>query len=164
MDKDEIRYDEYGVRYRRFNTRLRLIGYSFRTDWYPISDESADRFLILTLLGGWLGIHKFKAREYVQGLMYLLTCGGFGVFYVFDVLSIVTGTYSVMQTEYMEDVDGSLDRIRKRVYLDRIGTGWVRWPALILSVFIGYVTFRYIYIGSLEAIFGSIWKGVYHAG
>ena len=41
--------------------------------------------LILTILLGWLGVHKFIEKEYGIGVIYLLTFGLFGIGWIFDI-------------------------------------------------------------------------------
>ena len=144
------KHDLNGVRYRKFNTRTKLFGYSVREDWYPIADEDPDRYLLLTILGGWFGLHKFTSREYGSGIFYLLTFGGFGIFYLFDVLSILCGTYSVNQTEYFENESGVLTRKKTKVFLDKVSLDPIKWLALAVSAAIAFITFRYVYVNALE--------------
>lgn len=42
---------------------------------------------LVTLFFGWLGIHKFLKKKYVLGILYLCTMGGFGIVWIFDVIS-----------------------------------------------------------------------------
>ena len=41
--------------------------------------------LILTILLGWLGVHKFIEKEYGIGIIYLLTFGLFGIGWIYDI-------------------------------------------------------------------------------
>ena len=40
-------------------------------------------FLICLFLG-WLGVHKFKEKKIVMGILYLVTCGLFGIGWIYD--------------------------------------------------------------------------------
>ena len=137
---------EDGIRYRKHGVRSRLFQYSFKDAWYPVAEDDAERFLLRTLLTGIFGGHKFYAGEYGKGLLYLLTCGGFGVFYVSDVFNILTENYEITQVSYTENPDGSLARRKLRIYLDRIRRG-VIWKAgvFLLAVLIGFGSMRFGY-------------------
>lgn len=45
--------------------------------------------LIITILLGWLGIHKFIEKDYAMGLVYLFTFGLFGIGWIFDIYACV---------------------------------------------------------------------------
>ena len=124
--------DENGIRYRRHGVRSRLFGYSYRDAYYPVAEDDPKRFLYVTLFLGIFGGHKFMAGEYGQGLMYLLTCGGFGVFYVSDVLGILTENYCITQVSYEEDPDGGLVRKKLRIFLDKVRMGAL-WKGLVFG-------------------------------
>ncbi|MBQ8006801.1 MAG: TM2 domain-containing protein [Lachnospiraceae bacterium] len=143
--KREVRYDSEGNKYKKFGTRT-YFGYSYRDDWYPIANENPDRYMLLTVFGGWLGLHKFASREYASGLFYLLTCGGFAVFFLFDVFMILCGTYSVRHTEYYEDEKGILHKKVTKMFLDDVSLGPRKWIFLGIAGIIAAFTFIGIYM------------------
>ena len=49
--------------------------------------------LILSILGGWLGIHRFYTGHTWIGIVQLLTFGGCGIWVLIDIMSIATGRY-----------------------------------------------------------------------
>lgn len=51
----------------------------------------ADKYLILTLIGGWLGLHKLYVKSYGAFVLYLLTGAFFGVCWMFDLIEIYFG-------------------------------------------------------------------------
>ncbi len=135
-----------GVRYKKHGVCSKLFGYSFRDAWYPVAEDDPERFLYLTLFTGILGGHRFYAGEYGKGIAYLLTCGGFGIFYVSDVFNILTENYQITQVSYMENPDGSLSKRRLRIYLDRVGKGLAaKRFAFLLSACIGFCSMRFGY-------------------
>lgn len=49
--------------------------------------------LILCLLGGWVGAHRFYVGKIGTGLLMLLTAGGCGIWTIIDVIMIVTNRF-----------------------------------------------------------------------
>lgn len=56
--------------------------------------------IILALLTGYLGIHRFYLGDLFYGLFYLLTCGGFGIFWLYDVLYFLVMSDQDFDKEY----------------------------------------------------------------
>ncbi|MDP8231207.1 MAG: TM2 domain-containing protein [Candidatus Zophobacter franzmannii] len=56
--------------------------------------------LLLCIFLGTFGVHRFYVGKFGTGLLMLLTAGGFGIWYVVDIILIATGA--------MRDVDGNL--------------------------------------------------------
>lgn len=144
--------DANGQRYRKYNTKTRLFSYSYREDWYPIADDNPDRFFVLTVLGGILGLHKYRAGEITQGLLYTFTFGGFGIFYIFDLLSMLSGTYFVTTTDYTEDEKGKLHQTKSKIFLDRLSSSLISIGGLSISIVIAYISVKYGYMRLLRAI------------
>lgn len=44
--------------------------------------------MVATILFGFLGAHKFLNKEYLKGIFYLLTCGCFGILWIYDIYKI----------------------------------------------------------------------------
>lgn len=64
-------------------------------------DEGKDWLtaLLLSILLGWLGVHRFYTGHIGIGIAQLLTCGGFGIWSLIDIIMIATGAF--------KDVDGN---------------------------------------------------------
>lgn len=45
---------------------------------------------IVTLLFGWLGVHKFMQKKYGVGILYLCTMGLFGIGWLIDTIKAFT--------------------------------------------------------------------------
>ncbi len=147
MGEDQVYTDSNGIRYRKHGVRSRLFGYSYRDAYYPVAEDDPKRFLYVTLFLGIFGGHKFMAGEYGKGILYLLTCGGFGVFYVCDVLNILTENYCITQVNYMEEPDGGLVRRKLRIYLDGVRMSLGRKGLVLgLAIILGVCSMKYGYM------------------
>lgn len=57
---------------------------------------SEKRILVAALLCfffGWLGVHRFYAGKIGTGLLQLVTLGGFGIWWIIDLIVLATGTF-----------------------------------------------------------------------
>ena len=50
--------------------------------------------LIVTIFLGELGVHRFLAGKIGTGIIWLLTCGCFGIGYIAIVIQVVTGKFT----------------------------------------------------------------------
>lgn len=148
----EVKYDEDGIKYRKHSVRTKVFGYSFKDVWYPVASDDPKAFTLKTLLGGWFGLHKFITGEKAQGFLYLITCGGFGVFYLFDLLMIVLGNYSITRTEYEEAGSKYKKKTKLKVYLDKIDSPAFCLAISIAGLVISYVTTNIVYMNVLKLI------------
>lgn len=57
------------------------------------SDKSKGTALILCILGGIFGLHRFYVGKIGSGLLYLLTGGGFVIGWLIDIISVATGGF-----------------------------------------------------------------------
>ncbi|HPD46461.1 MAG TPA: TM2 domain-containing protein [Anaerohalosphaeraceae bacterium] len=60
----------------------------------PQSDKSGLACLLLLLFVGWLGAHRFYVRKVGTGLLFILTFGGLGIWWLIDLILIVTGAFT----------------------------------------------------------------------
>ena len=57
------------------------------------SEKSFVAVLILCVLLGSLGIHRFYAGRVVTGILMILTLGGLGIWTLIDLIMIATGSF-----------------------------------------------------------------------
>lgn len=60
-----------------------------------ISDESGDWLvtLLLCIFLGYFGVHRFYTKQIGIGILQLVTAGGCGIWWIIDIIMIVTNTY-----------------------------------------------------------------------
>ena len=54
-----------------------------------ITEINVKVYLVLTVLLGWLGIHRFYRRQYGIGLLYMLTGGIFFIGWIVDIINAI---------------------------------------------------------------------------
>lgn len=59
-----------------------------------VSDKSGIACLLFLLLLGPLGIHRFYVGKVGTGLLFLLTCGGLGLWWLIDLILLVAGSFT----------------------------------------------------------------------
>ncbi len=57
------------------------------------SDKSRAVALILAILVGVFGVHRFYAGKVGTGILMLLTLGGLGIWYIYDIVLIASGAF-----------------------------------------------------------------------
>ena len=61
------------------------------------SEKSFVAALLLCVLLGALGIHRFYAGRIVTGILMILTLGGLGIWTLIDIIMIATGSFKDSQ-------------------------------------------------------------------
>lgn len=119
MDNTNYRYTENGVLLvrKRGAARRGIEGIISpeREGWYRCSGSNPGRQYGKMVLLGWFGWHRFSEGDFLAGLLYLLTCGCFGVYYFYDLISMLTGNYFYLEVSCTEG-EGGLERRKSRVY------------------------------------------------
>lgn len=59
-----------------------------------MTDKRLLPVLLLFLLLPGLGIHRFYVGKVGTGILYLVTCSGFGIWWIVDLILIVTGNFT----------------------------------------------------------------------
>jgi len=58
-----------------------------------ISPKKRSMALLLCILFGWLGLHRFYVEKHVTALLMMVTLGGFGLWYFIDFVLIIAGSF-----------------------------------------------------------------------
>jgi TM2 domain-containing membrane protein YozV len=70
-----------------------------------VSDKSGIACLLFLLLLGPLGIHRMYVGKVGTGILFLLTCGGFGLWWLIDLILLIIGSF--------KDADGDPVKLGK---------------------------------------------------
>ena len=60
-------------------------------------------FLLFLVLSWPLGAHRFFLKRYASAILFIITIGGFGIWWIIDFILIVTGS--------MKDDEGKLEKV-----------------------------------------------------
>ncbi|HEX4560918.1 MAG TPA: TM2 domain-containing protein [Gemmatimonadales bacterium] len=58
-----------------------------------VSEQSRGVALVLAIFGGWVGLHRFYTGRWKTGLGMAFTMGGFGIWWVYDLILIGSGEF-----------------------------------------------------------------------
>ena len=58
--------------------------------------------LVLCLLGGGIGAHRYYVGKVGTGILYTLTVGLFGIGYLVDLVKIITGKFTDKDGKYVQ--------------------------------------------------------------
>jgi TM2 domain-containing membrane protein YozV len=59
-----------------------------------ISDKNGIACLLLCFFLGTFGVHRFYAGKVGTGILMLITVGGFGIWYMVDMIMIICGVFT----------------------------------------------------------------------
>ena len=68
-----------------------------------VSEKKRSVALLLCVLYGWLGLHRFYAGKVGTALLMMLTIGGFGIWYIIDLVWLVSGTFEDSEGKVIYD-------------------------------------------------------------
>lgn len=95
-------------------TYIRKADYLGRDQWYPISEElDPEDMYEKCLYGGIFGAHKFVEGRILTGMLYLITLSCFGVFWLSDIFTMLTGNYRLKDGSYLGSVKKNKDTLIK---------------------------------------------------
>ena len=96
----------------------------------PPSDKSRGVAFVLALLLGWAGAHRFYVGKGGTGLLMLCTGGGLGIWYLYDVIMVASGSFrdaddrrllhwdpesAPVSHEMTQDILDELDQLRREI-------------------------------------------------
>lgn len=67
------------------------VGYAVRG--IACSPKSKNLTLILAIVLGFVGAHRFYVGKVGSGIVWLFTCGGFFFGYIYDIIKVLSGTF-----------------------------------------------------------------------
>lgn len=118
---------------------------------YDCIDTEPDKYFYYTLFGGWFGLHKFMSKNILYGMLYLLTFGCCGVFWIYDLLSIITGNYYITEIQEINN-----DLVKEKYYIKPLEHKWKYLIFTLIALVIAVLFVRYCYPGLLQSITSTI--------
>lgn len=112
--------------------------------WCPCSDENPDICFLFMIFTGWFGFHKWKEKRILSGLLYSLTGGFCGIFYIIDLVAMIMGNYSSCQIIYHE-TEAGLIRGKQRIFYRPLQKKRAALIGLLASFGIAYFTIYFLY-------------------
>ena len=117
--------------------------------YYPCMDTDGDQFFLLTLLGGLIGLHKYKTGNYLKGIFYTLTFGCCGVFYILDLIAIIIGGYNYRMIQ--KDASSGIVQYQRKCFYSRPVRNKKR--AILLTIIASVLTVilvKFVYLAALK--------------
>lgn len=165
---DKIRVDASGTEWVLRDSDVKVAGISIgligRKAWFRVSEMPTEKAILSAAFCGCLGLHQFLLGNFLQGFLYLLTCGFGGMLPAVDILLMVLGAFHYEETSYFETGEEKrLERCKARVYLRKPERPfpWMAFVAVSLAVGLCAVHFLYRpllrYLGIGLGYLGSRW-------
>jgi len=112
-----------------------------------VSDKSKSTTFLLCYFLGVLGVHRFYLGKLITGLLMLLTGGGFVIWWLFDLYSIITGRLKDKQGQELSTAPPNSDQPNAGF--------WVRLSAIMIDgLVLGLVQFV-IYLGLMAYLYNT---------
>jgi TM2 domain-containing membrane protein YozV len=64
-----------------------------------MSDKRILPLFLLFFFLAWLGVHRFYVGKIGTGILFILTLGGLGIWWIIDLIFIVTGSFKDKQQQ-----------------------------------------------------------------
>ena len=119
--------------------------YSSGKQWYRCSNRDADKFYLLTFLGGLIGVHKYADKKILEGILYTLTFGLCGVMYVSDLFTMLLGNYYSSDVVFSQNTNGRIEKHSDLVFLQPLKKKGRAVIMLICSIMIAFFAVNVIY-------------------
>ena len=68
-----------------------------------VSNKKRSVALVLCIIFGWIGLHRFYVEKIWTGLTMMFTLGGFGLWYFIDLVWIIAGTFEDKEGKVLHD-------------------------------------------------------------
>lgn len=147
--RDEYRIDSSGQEWILKDTTIKLKGFDTGLiggkSWFKVSDRDEKGMFWITSLFGAFGIHKLITGNIASFIIYLLTCGGFGMLTLLDVAAFLTGSAGYDEVSYHEDEAGNLTKCKRRVYYRRLKDKWIIPLGVVCAALVIIVSIKLIY-------------------
>jgi TM2 domain-containing membrane protein YozV/ribosomal protein L40E len=94
IDKKAETCPKCGERQSRFsNNNPQKINAEMNSQWLIT--------LLLCVILGYLGAHRFYHGKYGTAILMIITCGGFGIWYILDIIFIILGQFKDKDGNYV---------------------------------------------------------------
>jgi TM2 domain-containing membrane protein YozV len=156
LDGKYIRYPDGTVKVKQFVSQRFGAGAEVL---FPCSEVDPNKMFWITVLGGWFGAHKFVDGKWGQGVLYTLTCGMCGIFYMSDLISMLMGSYYFTKVDYSMGHNKRINKSAQRIYMQPLEKKWICALGLIAAVALTMFTINILYkplLAGITALLSSI--------
>lgn len=101
----------------------------------PVSPKSGLAAFILCLFLGTLGVHRFYVGKIGTGILMLITGGGFGLWYLYDLISIVCKNFTDSEGRVVEVAKNPSGAKQVLIIVGSIFAGFI----VLISIFIIFI-------------------------